>query len=90
MYYVYALYSIKTKTIYIGSTENLKQRISDHNSGLGGYFSKRSKPFKLLFYEAYVSKKDALKQEKFYKTGYGREILKDKTKDSLKKMIVTI
>lgn len=73
MYYVYALYSTKTKVIYIGSTSNLKQRIKEHNSGSGGFFSKRNKPFELLFYEAFVSKKDALKQELFYKTGYGKK-----------------
>ena len=84
MHYVYALYSIKTKVIYIGSTSDLKQRIKEHNTGIGGYFSKRNKPFTLLYYEAFISKKDALKQEKFYKTGYGREVLKEKVEDSLK------
>lgn len=84
MYYVYALYSLKTQVIYIGSTSNLKQRIKDHNIGLGGYFTKRNKPFKLVFYEAFLSKTDALKQEKFYKTGHGREVFKEKAENSLK------
>jgi len=84
MYYVYALYSLKTKIIYIGSTSDLKQRLKDHNEGSGGYFSSRNRPFRLVFYEAFISKKDALKQEKFYKTGYGKEVLKEKIEDSLK------
>lgn len=83
MFYVYALYSLKTRVIYIGCTENLKQRVKEHNSGEGGYFSKRNQPFTLVFYEAFISKTDALKQEKFYKTGYGREVLKDKIKVTL-------
>ncbi len=84
MDYVYALYSLKTKIIYIGSTSDLRKRLKVHNEGSGGYFSSRNKPFKLIYYEAFISKKDALKQEKFYKTGYGREVLKDKIDDSLK------
>ena len=86
MYYVYALYSLKTKILYVGSTGDLKQRVKDHNEGIGGHFSKRNKPFKLVFYEAFVSKTDALKQETFYKTGYGREVLKNKVSDSLEQI----
>lgn len=83
MYYVYVLYSLKSKRLYIGSTDNLKRRFSEHNKGIGGKFTRDNRPFKLLFYEAFLSKKDAVKQEKFYKSGYGREVLKDKIENSL-------
>jgi len=36
--------------------------------------------FELVYYEAYTSYDLAKKAEKFYKTGYGREILKNKLK----------
>lgn len=78
MYYVYALKSTKNSRIYIGLTSDLKQRVKEHNSGKGGNYTKHNYPFTLIFYEAFLAKKDAIKQEKFYKTGYGREVLNDK------------
>ncbi len=83
MYYTYVLFSLKNKHLYTGSTENLKQRIDEHNSGHGGTYSKKNKPFTLVHYEAFLSKKDAQKQEKFYKSGYGREVLQAKIVNSL-------
>jgi putative endonuclease len=84
MYYVYVLLSLKSNRLYTGSTDDLKQRVREHNSGRGGKFSSRNKQYKLVFYEAFLSKTDALKQELFYKSGYGREVLKTKIENSLK------
>ena len=86
MFYVYVLFSLKSNNLYIGSTEDLQQRFKDHNEGLGGRYTKNNRPFKLVFYEAFLAKKDATKQEKFYKSGYGREVLKEKIKESLIKI----
>lgn len=84
MYYTYILLSQKTKTLYVGSTSDLKRRFEEHNKGIGGEYTRRNKPYKLIFYEAFSAKEDALKQEKFYKTGYGREVLNEKIKNSIK------
>lgn len=81
MHYVYILKSLKSNHYYIGSTDNLKRRLMEHNLGLGGEYTRKNKPFKLIYYEAYLNKKDALEGERFYKTGYGREILKGKLKN---------
>ena len=70
--------NIKNRRLYIGSTQELKRRFSEHNQGRGGGYTKKQGTFKLIFYEAYKNKKDALKAEKFFKGGYGREVLKDK------------
>ena len=75
MYYVYVLYSEKLKTLHKGSTSDLKQRIRVHNSG-GEASTKFGKPWILLYYEAFTSKKDALIEEKYLKSGKGRERLK--------------
>jgi putative endonuclease len=75
MYYVYILRSIQTGTLYKGFTENLKQRVADHNAGKSK-FTKHGKPWKLVYYEAFTSKKDALREELFLKTGKGRERIK--------------
>jgi len=84
MYYVYVLMSRKNKSLYIGYTGNLKQRVQEHNAKQGGTYTKKNAPFDLVFYEAFLEKKDATKQELFYKSGYGRKILHDKIEWSLK------
>lgn len=48
MYYVYVLENQNDKSLYIGFTENLKQRISDHQNGKGG--SGRKYLMKQLFH----------------------------------------
>lgn len=72
MFYTYILKSKKNGRLYVGSTDNLKRRFSEHNKG------RDNKPFETMFYEAYTSYDLAHKSEKFYKTGYGREVLKGK------------
>ncbi len=86
MFYTYILYSVKTGILYCGSSSDLKQRLKDHNDGRGGSYTKKHRPFKLLFYEAFLAEEDALKQEKFYKSGYGREVLHAKIIKSLEKV----
>ena len=78
MHYTYILQSLKNKRNYIGSTDNLKRRVKEHNDGVGSIYTKNNYPFKLIYYEAYLDKKDATVAERFYKTGYAREILKGK------------
>ena len=75
---------MKTGTRYIGSTDDLKRRIKEHNNKIGGTYTKRHAPFELIFYEAYTNYADARKSERFYKTGYGREILNGKLENYLK------
>ena len=66
MFYVYILKSKKDNNFYIGSTNDLKRRINEHNSGL--VFSTKSRmPFELVYYEAYKSEGDARKREKSLK-----------------------
>ncbi len=75
MYYVYILYSKKLKKKYIGLTSDLKSRINEHNGGYSN-FTNRGKPWDLIYYEAFYTKKDASEEEKFLKTGKGRERIK--------------
>ncbi|MFC1524849.1 GIY-YIG nuclease family protein [Planctomycetota bacterium] len=82
MHYVYVLKSLKDKKLYVGHTSDLKKRVQRHNHGLN-IATKTRRPLKLLFYEAFINKSDAIRDELFFKTGYGREVLKEKTKSSL-------
>ncbi|USN53374.1 MAG: GIY-YIG nuclease family protein [Candidatus Nomurabacteria bacterium] len=75
MYYVYILYSIHLKKKYIGSTSDLKKRVSEHKSGRSRYTS-RSQDWSLVYYEVFSNKNDAVLEERFLKTGKGRERLK--------------
>ena len=74
MYYVYILFSLKDKKLYIGFTDDLKRRVSEHNQGKN-FSTKSRKPFKLLFYEALPTLEEATEREKFYKSGRGHEII---------------
>ncbi len=75
MYFVYILYSNKLSKKYIGLTNNLNNRVKQHNTGTTPFTSKTS-DWKLIYYEAFLSKTDAYSEEKFLKSGKGRERLK--------------
>jgi putative endonuclease len=80
MFYTYVLKSKKNGRMYIGSTDNLKRRFAEHNSGKGGKYTSDNRPFEIIYYEAYNSYDLARKSERFFKTGYGREVLNGKLK----------
>jgi len=82
MYYFYVLQFVRNKKLYYGFTNDLRRRIKDHRSKQSN-FTARNGNFKLIFYEAYLNKKDAKEAERYFKTGHGREILKDKLKHYL-------
>jgi putative endonuclease len=62
MFYVYILKSLKDQKLYFGSTNDLKKRFREHNSGKV-FSTKYRKPFKLIYYEAYSIEKDARHRE---------------------------
>ena len=75
MWYVYLLESVKNKSWYIGCSNDLKKRIIEHNSGKSKY-TKDLAPWKLLYYEAGISREKAFQREIYLKSGYGRRYLK--------------
>lgn len=80
MWYCYILQSLKNRRLYAGHTSDLRRRFKEHNNGEGGKYTKDNRPWKLIYYEAYINKQDATQAEKFYKSGYGKEVLKNKLK----------
>ena len=83
MYYIYLLKSSKDGKLYIGLTNYLKRRILEHNRGLSKSTNYR-RPFKLVYYEAYASEKDAKQREKMLKKFSGSyNHLKKRAKNSL-------
>lgn len=82
-YYVYVLQSLRSKSLYIGYSSDLKTRIKSHNDGK----NKATKPFipyKLIFYEAFLNKQDAKNREIYLKGGYGRKTLMTMLKEYFK------
>lgn len=75
MQYVYILKSQKDKQMYVGCTNNLKKRLSEHNNGKVAATASR-KPFEIIFYEAFQDKSDAFAREQWLKTGWGKNHLK--------------
>ena len=75
MFYVYVLMSVSDNGLYIGCTENLRNRLKAHNSGQVNSTRKRL-PVRLIYYEACLNKEDAFHREQYLKTTYGRRYLK--------------
>ena len=62
MNYVYIL-RCNDGTLYTGWTNDLINRVNIHNKGKGAKYTKARLPVKLVYYETYNSKRDALKRE---------------------------
>jgi len=62
-YYVYIVGSIND-AIYIGVTNDLKRRVSEHKQGMIPGFTQQYKCKKLLYYEHFTDINDAIKREK--------------------------
>ena len=75
MFYTYVLRSKKDGDLYIGWTEDLKNRFREHN--LGSVLATKSRiPMALVYYEACLDEQSAIAREKQLKTGFGRAYLK--------------
>ena len=84
MHYIYVIKSKRKNWIYIGFTSDLKKRFYEHNKGKARV-TEAYKPFTLVYYEAYLSKKDARVREiELKKKGQQKEFLKERIKNSLK------
>jgi len=82
-YYVYILQSEKDNDFYTGFTSNLRKRLREHNSG-ENISTKYRRPLKLVYYEAYALKTDALAREKYLKTSMGKRVLKKQLANFIK------
>lgn len=81
-YYVYVLLSLKDNKFYIGSTNNLKRRLKEHRAGKNISTSKRL-PLKLIYFEGHLSRTDAERREKYFKTTKGKVTLRNIIRESL-------
>ena len=77
MYYTYVLKSKKDGNLYIGWTNDLRKRFRKHTEGQ--VFSTHTRrPLILIYYEACLNKEKAISREKYFKSGFGRNFLKNR------------
>lgn len=77
MFYTYVLKSKKDNKYYIGFCYDLRRRVKEHNEGLVDA-TKSRRPLILVYYEACLDEKKAIQREKYFKTGFGRNYLKNR------------
>jgi putative endonuclease len=80
-YYVYVIKSIRFDFTYVGHTEDLRSRLKEHNKGKTKS-NKAYKPFLLVYFEEFKIRSEAIKREKYFKSGSGKEYLKEKLKNA--------
>lgn len=79
MYYTYVLKSKKDEKFCYGYTKDLAQRFEQHTKGEVESTRER-RPLVLVYYEACISQKDAMRREKYFKTYRGRQFLTQRLK----------
>ncbi|PYL08842.1 MAG: endonuclease [Verrucomicrobia bacterium] len=77
MFKCYVLRSQKTGRHYVGSCENLTERIRRHSAG-ESKATKHGVPWVLVHSEIFATRSEAAKRERYYKTGRGRDELEKK------------
>jgi len=79
---VYILYSISIDKYYVGHTDDIERRLTEHNTGQTRYTSSRGNPWKLVYQENYPSRSLAIKKE--------REIKAQKSRKYIENLIATL
>ena len=74
MFHVYVLRSATTSRRYIGSCENVDERLRRHNLG-HSKATRHGIPWILVHRESFSSRTEATRRERYFKTGRGREEL---------------
>lgn len=83
MYYVYLITSLKNRSLYIGCTNDLKNRIAQHNEGKS-YHTSKYVPWRLVYFEGYILKEDAYSREQSLKNhGQTLRRLKERLRNTL-------
>ena len=81
MYYVYVLLSENGEK-YVGYTNDVDRRLEEHNAG--GNVSTRGRQWNIVYYEAFLTKRDAQERErKLKQDGRSRRFLYQRIARSL-------
>ena len=74
IFYTYILQSQADDSFYIGYTTSLCRRIEEHNSGLSKHTARKT-PWRLVYFEDFENKSEALKREIFIKKMKSRDFI---------------
>jgi putative endonuclease len=80
-FYTYVLVSQTSGRRYIGHTDDLDRRLAEHNDpkhNLRKYTTLLVGPWQLLYNEVHDTRSEAMRREKWLKSGVGREWLDGK------------
>ena len=81
MNYTYIL-RCSDNSLYTGWTNDLDKRVEMHNAGKGAKYTKARLPVKLVYYETFETKEDAMRRE------YAIKQMKKKEKEKLIRDVV--
>ena len=81
MYFVYVLRSEKDNILYIGQTNNLYNRLQRPRSGYV-CSTRNRRPLKLIYFKEVAKRGEAMRREKYLKSGEGHIFLQDRLVDA--------
>jgi putative endonuclease len=76
MFYVYVLRSQASGKRYVGHTDDLERRLSEHNDPTRSrvkFTAKDDGPWIVVYQESHATRGEAMRREKWLKSGVGRE-----------------
>lgn len=62
MYFVYIL-ECADKSLYTGITTDIRRRLSEHKSGIGGRYTRAKEAVRIAYFEKHANRSSALKRE---------------------------
>ncbi|MBC8174374.1 MAG: GIY-YIG nuclease family protein [Candidatus Marinimicrobia bacterium] len=77
MFYTYVVFSPTYDKIYIGHTNSLQHRVIQHNESSSHGWTRRYKPWQLIYHETFKTKSDAIKRERELKSHQGRKYIRE-------------
>ncbi len=63
-FYIYIMANKTNSVVYVGVTNNLERRVTEHKNGVREGFTKKYRVHKLVYFEEYTSVNDAIHREK--------------------------
>ena len=75
-FFVYILQSLKDFSFYVGECDDLDKRMSKHFDGMSKY-SATKRPWRLVYFEKYSTRSEAIKREKEIKRKKSRKFIED-------------
>ena len=76
--YIYILTNQNNNVLYVGVTNSLKRRVSEHAEGCGSVFTSKYNCFKLVYFEVFPTIEQAIgreKQLKHFKRNWKNELI---------------